>query len=37
MIAIANYVFNGLREDAISIANGKVSEAYIEVLSDKEY
>lgn len=37
VIAISNYLFNGLREDALSIANGKVSEAYISISTDREY
>ena len=36
MIAISNYVFNGLHEDAISINNGTVSEAYVKITTDKE-
>lgn len=36
MIAISNYVFNGLHEDAISINNGAVSEAYVKITTDKE-
>ena len=36
MIAISNYVFNGLREDAVSINNGTVSEARIKITTDKE-
>ncbi|KAK8794170.1 hypothetical protein JH06_0410 [Blastocystis sp. subtype 4] len=36
VIAISNYLFNGLREDALSIANGKVSEAYISISTDRE-
>ena len=37
VIAISNYLFNGLREDALSFANGKVSEAYISISTDREY
>ena len=37
VIAISNYLFNGLREDALSIANGKVREAYISISTDREY
>ena len=37
VIATSNYLFNGLREDALSIANGKVSEAYISISTDREY
>ena len=37
MIAISNYVFNGLREDAVSINNGVVSEACIKITTDKEW
>lgn len=37
MIAISNYVFNGLREDAVSINNGMVSEACIKITTDKEW
>ena len=37
IIAISNYLFNGLREDALSIADGKVSEAYISISTDREY
>ena len=36
LIALSNYVFNGLREDAVNINNGVVSEAYVEVLTDRE-
>ena len=36
MIAISNYVFNGLREDAININNGVVSEAYVKISTDRE-
>lgn len=34
MIAIANYVFNGLREQSISINNGIVSEGCIKIMAD---
>ena len=37
LIAISNYLFNGLREDSISISNGLVSEAYVSVSTDREY
>lgn len=36
LIALSNYVFNGLREDAVNINNGVVSEAHVEVLTDRE-
>ena len=36
MIAISNYVFNGLREDAININNFVVSEAYVMIYTDRE-
>lgn len=36
MIAISNYVFNGLHEDAVSINNGVISEAYVKITTDKE-
>lgn len=37
IIALSNYVFNGLREDAVNINNGTVSEAFVEVLTDRQY
>lgn len=37
IIAIANYVFNGLREQSISINNGTVSEGCIKILADPKY
>lgn len=37
IIAISNYLFNGLREDAVSIADGVVSEACISISTDREY
>lgn len=37
MIAIANYVFNGLREQSISINNGIVSEGCIKIMADPKY
>lgn len=37
MIAIANYVFNGLREQSISINNGVVSEGCIKFMADPKY
>lgn len=36
LIAISNYVFNGLREDAIMINNGAVSEGFVKVSTDRE-
>lgn len=36
IIAIANYVFNGLREDAIMINNGTVNEGYVQICTDRE-
>ena len=37
LIAISNYLFNGLREEAISISHGVVSEGYVTVSTDREY
>ena len=36
IIAIANYVFNGLKEAAVTINEKKVSEAYITVSTEKK-
>lgn len=36
IIAISNYVFNGLRQDAVSISDGAISEAFVSVSTDKE-
>ena len=36
LIAISNYLFNGLREEAISISHGIVSEGYVTVSTDRE-
>lgn len=36
IIAISNYVFNGLRQDAVSISDGAISEAFVSVFTDKE-
>lgn len=36
IIAIANYVFNGLREDAIMINNGTINEGYVQICTDRE-
>lgn len=35
LVAIANYVFNGLREESISINHGEVSEGCITILGEK--
>lgn len=37
LIAISNYLFNGLREEAISISHGVVSEGCVTVSTDREY
>lgn len=36
IIAISNYVFNGLRQDAFSLSDGAISEAFVSVSTDKE-
>ena len=37
LIAISNYLFNGLREEAISISHGVVSEGCVTISTDREY